>query len=206
MIYKTTPYELVRGDETLLFGSEKEACAFLGVKPCSVSSAYTKGIPCKGYKVFRKVSESRILYDKRLRKIWGSMHERCERKKHPHYKNYGGRGITVCKDWEEYVPFAKWAIESGYGCGLTIDRINNDFGYSPNNCRWASIKEQANNKRTNHVVRYHGAKYTISELADLAEIKYTTLKERIKAGWNIEDAVNRPVRKRRAKMDGGDEP
>ena len=124
------------------------------------------------------------------------MHERCEYEKHPQYHNYGGRGISVCDEWSEYIPFAKWAFRNGYAEDLSIDRIDPDGMYEPNNCRWTTMKVQANNKRTNRIVTYKGQKYTLTELAEKSGINKTTLKERLNLGWSVEDAVERPVRLR----------
>ena len=80
--------------------------------------------------------------------VWNSMRMRCRNPNTNNYHNYGGRGITVCKEWNEsFEPFYEWAIFNGYKHGLTIDRINNDSNYDPSNCRWATYKEQAANTR-----------------------------------------------------------
>lgn len=132
----------------------------------------------------------------RLFKIWCSMHERCERTKHPHYRDYGGRGIKVYEGWKEYLPFAEWSRSNGYADNLTIDRIDVNGNYEPANCRWVTMKEQHNNKRSNRILLYHGETYTLTQLAEKVGINKTTLKERLNLGWSIEDAVNRPVRQR----------
>ena len=146
----------------------------------------------------------------RLHKVWESMHARCEYEKHPYFADYGGRGIVVCPEWKEFVPFRDWALQNGYADNLTIDRKELDGPYSPENCRWATMKEQQNNKRSNRVIIYNGQSHTVTEWAELCGISKTTLKERLNSGWTVEDALTKPVRARtrgyrpsRAKMDGG---
>lgn len=102
----------------------------------------------------------------RLYKIWSGMKKRCNNPKSNNYCDYGGRGISVCREWNNFEPFRDWAIANGYNDNLSIDRIDNDGNYEPNNCRWASAKQQSNNRRSNKKLTYNGVTKTISEWAD----------------------------------------
>jgi len=82
----------------------------------------------------------------RLYGCWVGMKERCDNKNRRFYHRYGGRGITYCKEWENFEPFMDWALANGYSDGLTLDRINNDGNYEPSNCRWATQSQQSYNK------------------------------------------------------------
>lgn len=126
----------------------------------------------------------------RLYNIWNGMHQRCENKNNSRYSDYGMRGISVSEKWKHYESFKEWAISHGYKNDLTIERIDNDLGYSPENCCWIPMEEQAGNKRTNRVFIINGDKFTIAKLAEKYGIPYQTLWARLNVyHWPVEKAI-----------------
>lgn len=125
--------------------------------------------------------------------IWRSMKDRCNNPKNRAYKNYGGRGISICNEWlTDFKAFYDWAMANGYGDNKSIDRINVNGNYEPENCRWTDYKTQANNTRANHFVEYNGKTQTIAQWADECGIKQHTLIQRLRRGWTIEKALTTP--------------
>lgn len=124
----------------------------------------------------------------RLHRIWLSMRQRCGYSSGDCFKNYGGRGITVCEEWKNnFQAFYDWAMANGYKDNLTLDRKDTNGNYCPENCRWATMKAQQNNRRNNRIVEYCGEKYTLSELAQKLNIRPATLAWRIAHGWSEEE-------------------
>lgn len=130
----------------------------------------------------------------RIDNIYRSMKERCYNENHQAYRVYGERGITICDEWlNDKKEFFKWAYENGYNDDLSIDRIDNDLGYYPTNCRWVTMKVQQNNKSNNRVVSAFGKEKTLHQWADEYGIKNSTLWARLNRGWDIERALTEKV-------------
>lgn len=115
----------------------------------------------------------------RLFSIWTAMKKRCYYKNSVGYKNYGGRGIKVCNEWKrDYLKFKEWALNNGYDDNLTLDRIDNNKNYSPENCKWSTRTEQNRNKRNNKLINYKGEFLTQSEVCEITGLsKYKVNKE-----------------------------
>lgn len=126
--------------------------------------------------------------------VWCTMKSRCHNPNSSQYKNYGARGIKVCEEWmHDFSAFQAWAMSNGYAEGLTIDRIDVNGDYSPDNCRWTSMKAQNNNRGNNRLFTYKGQIKTLHELADEYGVKYTTLWMRInRYNWTLEKALETP--------------
>ena len=132
----------------------------------------------------------------RIYHIWCDMKRRCKNPKNKRYNRYGGRGICVCEEWENFENFYDWAIQNGFEKNLTLDRIDVNGNYEPENCRWISRKEQMRNTRSNHLLTYNGDTKTMAEWAEIAGIPYSTLKQRInKYNYSVEKALTKPAKK-----------
>lgn len=129
-----------------------------------------------------------------LYKKWSSMRARCRNPNSPSYTAYGGRGISVCSEWEDFAVFREWALNNGYKRELQIDRIDNNLGYFPDNCRWVTSKENNNNRRSNRHITYRGKTKTMTEWADTTGIELHVLFGRLKRGWSIESALETPIK------------
>lgn len=115
--------------------------------------------------------------------VWNSMKNRCYNPNVTRYKNYGGRGIKVCDEWaSSFSCFSKWAFESGYKEGLTIDRIDANGNYTPQNCRWVDIKSQQSNRTNNLLIEIDGETHTITEWGRISPVCRQTIYRRYKKG------------------------
>ena len=115
------------------------------------------------------------------------MRRRCYGTYYTEYKNYGGRGITICEEWDEYPNFKKWALSNGYDDSKSIDRIDVNGNYCPENCRWATKIEQANNTTRNRIVEYKGRKQTVMKWCRELGLPEKRTRTRLDRGWKPED-------------------
>lgn len=139
-------------------------------------------------------------HKEKLYGVWKCMRQRCSDPNVSRAKYYVNKGITVCDEWSDYLVFREWAMSNGYKEGLTLDRINNDGNYCPENCRWVTYEVQANNHSRNKRLSYNGETKTLSEWASVTGLPYDTIKRRLYYGWSVEKTLTTPVKehKRRA--------
>lgn len=130
-------------------------------------------------------------HDTRLYQTWCDIKKRCYNPNNKRYKDWGGRGIAVCSEWkDDFQAFYDWAINNGYDDSLTIDRIDNNKGYEPNNCRWATTKQQTRNRRNTKYITYKGESKPLAEWCEILNLNYDKVKHRINNyGWSIEKAL-----------------
>ena len=141
------------------------------VSRSALISGHTKSCGCFKKDLQRELKTIHGEYNSRLHNIWGNMKQRCTNKKDDNYNHYGNRGIEVFDEWmNSYENFRDWALSNGYSDVLTIDRINNDYGYFPENCRWVDHHAQMNNTRCNRHVTYNNETHTAAEWAKILNL------------------------------------
>ena len=130
----------------------------------------------------------------RLYRIYNNMKTRCLNPNTRSWNRYGGRGIEICSEWiHSFVSFREWAFKNGYTDDLTLDRINNDGNYEPNNCRWITVKQQSLNRSSNHLIEINGMFKPLDEWSRIYGKNPKTIRDRLARGWNIFDALNQPI-------------
>lgn len=138
------------------------------------------------HNTINKTVEERDIYKK-----FQQMKKRCYSPKCKAYNNYGGRGIDICSEWlNDYRTFIEWSLNNGYQKGLSIDRIDNNKGYYPENCRWVNNLTQQNNKRNNRYLEFEGEKYTIAEWSRIKNIPAPTISDRLRRKYTIDKVLN----------------
>lgn len=164
---------------------------YVSVFSGNIKRGLTRSCGCLRRNKLRKQKTTHGMSKTRLYMTWNNMIKRCYNKRCLSFKNYGARGITVCEEWKSFEPFYKWAVENGYADDLTIDRIDVNGNYEPSNCRWATKKEQSNNKRSTHYLDYNGKTLTVSDLSKSTGIQKSTILWR-ENNWDGKD-LDKPV-------------
>lgn len=150
----------------------------------------------------KQLSTKHNLYGTKIYQIWISMKQRCYYKKYTHYKHYGSKGIEVCDEWKNnVVQFYNWALSNGYKEGLSIERIDINKNYCPENCKWIPKNEQQMNTSKTKKYKYQNEEHTLHYFSKLYSIPSTSLYRKIKNGVNIELAINE-LKNKKEKKDG----
>jgi hypothetical protein len=163
------------------------------VTTCHLTSGHTQSCGCSHVEVAKRLNYKHGMSKTRFYQIWLNMIGRCTDAKDPAYKNYGGRGITVCDEWRSFISFYDDMFE-GYTEGATLDRIDNNKGYSPENCKWSTPLEQSNNRRTNRLIEIDGQIHTLAEWCRIKKLNYKMVHRRLTKGWDLSKALNTPKR------------
>lgn len=165
----------------------------------SLRKGQTQSCGCLMKERIKKANTKHGCKGTKLYECWHHMKERCYLKNFHGYFNYGGRGITMCDEWKnDFITFRDWAISNGYKDGLTIERIDVNGNYCPENCRWITMKEQQRNKRNTFYVTYKGVTKPLVEWSEVLNISYYTLRERLVGmDWSIEKTLTTPVKEKK---------
>ena len=151
----------------------------------------TKSCGCIGSKKIIERNTTHGCYATPLYSVWRSMKERCFTASCSAYSDYGGRGITICEEWKsDFLAFREWAMSGGFAEGLTIDRIDNNGNYEPENCRWVTQIVQANNKRNNRYITVGGITSSLADTCRAYNASYKKVWKRLRRGWEIEKALS----------------
>lgn len=127
-----------------------------------------------------------------LRNRWGHMLEKCDCPTSRQYKDFGGRGITICEEWRDFANFAEWSLANGYNPELDLElgRIDNNGNFEPSNCRFVTPVEQSNNRRTCRVITYQGITGSMKDVCRHFNKSYILVKRRLGLGWSVEEAMD----------------
>lgn len=165
------------------------------VEKYELVNGYTKSCGCYNLELLK--SRKRHGLNKHpLAYVLQAMKQRCYNQAHPEYHNYGARGISVCDEWKDSLHgvenFVNWALQNGYKTGLSIDRIDVNGDYCPENCRWATAEEQTLNRRNTKIVEYKGETKPLIVLCRELGVDYDMITKRLRLGWSVEKALETP--------------
>ncbi|MBQ0014774.1 MAG: hypothetical protein KBS82_05580 [Oscillospiraceae bacterium] len=169
-------------------GTEREVVAN------SLLSGRSTSCGCEHSKIMTHVAKENFTThgktNTRLYQIWAGMRKRCFNPNSSNYANYGGRGISICDQWSDFEVFESWANQNDYSDSKSIDRINVDGNYCPENCRWVDSVAQANNRRSNTFYTYNGESHTLAEWAKIKNVSYKGLWKKVSNGNTLEQIFN----------------
>jgi len=160
----------------------------------SLRYGVTKSCGCLARELKSQNNSKHHGFGTRLYAVWDSMRQRCNNPQNKAYKNYGGRGISICSEWDDFTKFREWAYATGYDDDAprgvcTLDRIDVNGDYCPENCRWATAKEQGRNRRDTPYYTLGDETHDLKTWAEITGIKYETLWARHKRGWDAARAL-----------------
>lgn len=182
-------------------------CTACGREKIVEGRSIRKGVS-KSCGCVRVPREHHSRHNERLYGVWHGIMDRCNNKQSKQYKWYGARGIKVCHEWDDYLAFKDWAYSHGYDDSApkyqcTIERLNTNGDYCPENCAWRTQKQQCNNKRDNHLLTFNGQTHTIQEWSEITGISKDTIRRRIVVyQWTVERALTEPTHVHRRKRCG----
>ena len=166
------------------------------VSTSHLKNGHTQSCGCIHREQLSKRATKHGKHNSRLYRIWGDLKSRCYNENVPCYPYYGGRGICICAEWLDFGAFHHWAISNGYADNLTLDRIDVNGNYEPNNCRWVLFAEQMNNMRSNRMISLNGETKTAAQWARALNVPYGRILTRLnKLGWCESDALLKPIQK-----------
>lgn len=166
----------------------------------SVKNGHTRSCGCLKKRLWHERRTRHGMARTRFYKIWKNMISRTTNKNTPRFRDYGGRGIGVCSEWRDFKNFYK-DMKDGYKDTLSIDRIDNNAGYSKENCRWTAQKDQCRNTRKSIILTYNGRTASLAEWSEITGMKGATLRSRLKVlGWSVERTLATPIKEKESKL------
>ena len=177
-----------------------ECGTFKACEEYSVRSGRTKSCGCFNYENLKSGNNRRKhgKHETRLYRIWKGIHARCD---HPIGKSQCYKNVFYCDEWKDFEPFYEWSMSHGYQDNLSIDRIDNDKGYSPDNCRWVTMKQQADNRRTSRFVTFNGRTQTVTDWMQEFGFTQASFYRWVDEGLTDEQVIERFSKKRRTAVD-----
>lgn len=182
------------GYHTVMWKCRCECGELVTVRGKSLKGGVTKSCGCFQRDEMSERASKHGGFGSRLYAVWNSMRQRCNNENHRAYENYGGRGISICKEWDDFSKFREWAASSGYDetaprGKYTLDRVDVNGDYSPSNCRWVDMRSQANNRRCSIQLEHDGETLNLHEWAERVGLDYTTIWKRYSKGLPADEIL-----------------